>query len=347
MRGGGVAKPQQQSVLQGEGVSTPELKADTVEISAKDKIEEPQKKGMSTGAKWALGILGGAATIYGCVVGHRALTKPSLEKVAQNFSEIFRRDVSKDEAQKLVSEYKDLLKIEDTEEFCKKAFEKVKKDYGYENLNIPLIIEPMSSAHGAAASWSTNRGKLAIFNNLNCNIGEYGRKRILRSLIHEFQHAKQTEISYRTSPEKLLDAIRDSSFRHRIEFVLNLPKEKQEALAKEADMSLDDFVKYLKEIGRDKNGGFDLTSAEGKKLGQFNRSEVSNCLDSLFGEMPKFAKGSKEYELGMKYIEAERNYVPHNLNEVLYRKNLLEVDAYATESKWSTIYNYFANPWRL
>ena len=61
---------------------------DVVQISAGDKIKEScnsEKTGMSTGAKWALGIAGSIAAIYGAVVGHRMLTKPSIEKSCKGF----------------------------------------------------------------------------------------------------------------------------------------------------------------------------------------------------------------------------------------------------------------------
>ena len=120
---------------------------DTVEISAKDKIQNQQKeKGMSTATKIGLAVVGGLATTYACVVGHRMLTKPSIEKVAQNFSEIFRRDISKDEAQKMVNKYKDIFKEDDVEKFCTNIFEQVKKDYGFEKANIKLKIEKMPDA---------------------------------------------------------------------------------------------------------------------------------------------------------------------------------------------------------
>ena len=91
---------------------------------------------MSTGLKWLLGIVGTATAVYGAVVGHRALTKPSIEKVAQNFSEIFRKDISKEEAEKLVNNYKEIFKIDNVDDFCTKIFEQVKKDYGFGNINI-------------------------------------------------------------------------------------------------------------------------------------------------------------------------------------------------------------------
>ena len=83
-----------------------ETPPDTFELSAESNVKKNKEKGMSTGMKWLIGIGITAATVYGCIVGHRALNKPSLEKVAKNFSEIFRKDISKEEAQKLADRYK-------------------------------------------------------------------------------------------------------------------------------------------------------------------------------------------------------------------------------------------------
>lgn len=317
------------------------LNQDKVELSTEKETKSKKKDGLSTGAKWTLGLAGAAVAAYGCVVGHRMLNKPSLEKIAKNFSEIFRRDVSKEEAQKLVSEYKELLKIENTEEFCKNAFEKVKKDYGYANLNIPLIIRKKTS--GCAAAWAKNTGEVIIYQDLSKSLDNYSRKSILRDLIHEFQHAKQTEISYRTSPEKLLDSMESNHPRQAIGNLLSLPEKQQKAFAEQMNMTLDDFIKSLKEEGLKEKP--DILLNNPKWI--FKRAEAKNRLDELFGSMPKYSKGSKEYELGMKYIEAERNYIPSSIDKVKYKENMLEADAYATGPQWSIIYNSFANPWRL
>ena len=79
---------------------------DTFELSAESKIKNNKEKGMSTGLKALLWIGGTAAAIYGCVVGHRAMTKPSLEILQKNFTDIFRREVSKDEAKLLANKYR-------------------------------------------------------------------------------------------------------------------------------------------------------------------------------------------------------------------------------------------------
>ena len=200
----GVTQPVQ--TLSGVIFNTP---PDTDTFSASNQIQNKSNdKGMSTGMKWLLGIAGTAATIYGCVVAHRAITKPSLEKVAKDFSEIFRRDVSKEEAQKLVNNYKEILNIENAEDFYNRAFEQVKKDYGYEKLNIPLLFQ--DSRGKAAAGWEVKDGEVFIFRSKDKPISRYERKNTLISLIHEFQHAKQSEFEYRTSPSKILKALEEN-----------------------------------------------------------------------------------------------------------------------------------------
>ena len=48
----------------------------------------------------------------------------------------------------------------------------------------------------------------------------------------------------------------------------------------------------------------------------------------------------KEYKLGLKYIEANRNYIYGEIDKTKYREQLSEVEAYATKDKWLTICKY-------
>lgn len=321
-----------------------EIPPDTFELSAESKIRgKSEKKGMSTGLKALLWIGGTAAAVYGAVVGHRALTKLSIEKVAKNFSEIFRRDVSKEEAQKLVNNYKEILNIENAEEFYNKVFEQVKKDYGYEKLNIPLVFKESNSK--AAAGWEVKRGEVFIFRSKDKPISRYERKRTLINLIHEFQHAKQSEYQYRTSPAKTLKALDDNSTRRYFAQILDYSEETIEKIAKSMNMSVKDFRKMIiEECKKDKVEG--SVNKNGNKL-KFDKEKAEKRLQELFGHLTPFEKGSKEYELGLKYIENESKYIPHQIDEVLYKKQLLEAEAYGTEPKFEEIYNSFANIWRI
>lgn len=327
------------------GVTSPQTSVnyttppDTVEISAGNKIneastQEKQKTGMSTGAKIGLGILGTAAATYGCVVGHRIINKPSIEKVAKNFSEIFRRDVSKDEAQKMVKNYDELLKIKDKDEFCKKAFEQVKKDYGYEKIDIPLIFE--NTKTNIAAGFNHTDGCIYVYNKeMSSN------KYILASLIHEFKHAQQAEYGYRTSIEKLLDAVHKNSGRHAIKNIIENEK-LLASIAKAQNKTSKEYKEELLKLAKTE----DLFVNVGGKE-SFDRNKRKEVYDRLFSSLSPFKLDSENYKQGLKYIEAEAKYIPSGIDEVLYKNNLLEKDAYATEDKFKEIYNYFANPWRI
>ena len=355
----------------GVGVATPQLTVnyttppDTVEISAGNKIneastQEKQKTGMSTGAKIGLGILGTAAAAYGCIVGHRMINKPSIEKVAKNFSEIFRREIGTDEAQKMVNNYKELLEIKDTEEFCKKAFEQVKKDYGYENLPIKLNLEYLPDkgfktmiSNKVGASWCDTEGTVTLHIpdvKNGAPLAKYSKSEMIRNLIHEFQHAKQTEYACRTSLPKYIEAIKKNcsidveNELKRIDYILkneyDLKKyaEKNKLSIQEAKEKLKKmkelFIKHKDEISK-------------IKTEVINTKYDERVLNELFGKYEKFAPNSKEYALGLKYIENASNYISGKIDKKRYYEQILEKEAHQTGKNFDQIYNHFANPWRI
>ena len=332
-----------------------ETPPDTFELSAESKIrgklEKNKEKSMPTWLKGLLLVGGTAVTAYGCVVGHRALTKPSIEKVAQNFSEIFRRDVSKDEAQKLINNYKELLNIEDTEEFVKKAFEQVKKDYGYEKTPIELKINKIKDYLGSAdAGWSGENGELSINLLIDksgnvCNQNKRGRKCILQTLLHEFQHTKQDEFAYRTSRDDIVKAILNrktdqSVMINNIKNILS-KKSKLEIQAKELNISVEDCKKrYEKLLKNLEQGKYDFS-----KINFDENTQIA--LDDIFKNYKKFAENSEEYKLGLKYIENNNNYIQPGIDRKRYEKQILESEAFGVEDKFDKIYNSFANIWRI
>ena len=189
----------------------------------KDKTNP--KSGLSTGAKWALGIATTAATIYGGIVLHKHLTKPSIEKVAKNFSEIFKKDVSKEEAIKMAERYKEIFAEKDKDKFIEKCFEQVKKDFGYEdltNLKCSKISDAMINEAkergrtlyggyrpvGASYEHMAKDTFLEKFNGEIMEVNPHlSQKEIFKAMVHEFTHAKQHEMCYRTDPKALIDAL--------------------------------------------------------------------------------------------------------------------------------------------
>lgn len=327
------------------------LSQDTVQNSAEKEIKTKKKEGLSTGAKWAIGIAGTALATYGCVVGHRMLNKPSIEKVAKNFSEIFRRDVSKEEAKKIINDYKKLLDIKDTEKFIKEAFEQVKKDYGYEKIPIKLEVNKVKDYLGSSdATWCGEKGILSINilidkNGKVLNTNKRVRKNLLQTIMHEFQHVKQDEIAYRTSRNEIVKAILEKKTNqqdliHSIENILS-KKSKIEIEARKLNISVEECKKQYEKILEDLKSGkysFDKIKFDtNNKIG----------LDDLFKDYSKFTTGSKEYELGQKYIQNTKNYIKSGIDRNGYENQILEAEAFRTEKKFEEIYNYFANIWRI
>ena len=338
---------------------------DTVEISAKDKIQNQQKeKGMSTATKVGLAVVGGLATTYACVVGHRMLTKPSIEKVAQNFSEIFRRDISKDEAQKMVNKYKDIFKEDDVEKFCTNIFEQVKKDYGFEKANIKLKIKRMPDANWSTfktrhelASYSAKDGVLTLCPSHSSKglVSSTCQQEIFENVIHELQHALQSQYAYRTNVTKYIEAMQARSngegrniaeeliadIKTKLSSTYDLKqymKENNLKSVEEAKKELEGLIKVLEEKREEVN----------KLKVTFNKDEQLAILKGIWGNAESFKVGSKEYELGSKYIDNCAHYInPNKFNYEQYKNQLIEKEAFGTEPKAKEIYNCFANPWRI
>lgn len=327
------------------------LEKDTLNISASDKIKNQQKeKGMSTAAKVGLTVVGGLATTYACVVGHRMLTKPSIEKVAQNFSEIFRRDVSKDEAQKMADKYKAILKENDVDSLCSKLFNQVKKDYGYEKIDIKLDIDKITEEarkKEAGGGWLLSKARVTL--RPYCANGQkmtaLDKKHILSTLMHEFQHVKQDEIAYRTNAEKYIQILRKNN---------ELPT--GDKLKKE----LEEMKAILKDEGRLKDWAIErnqtveqlktdinkaLNNNDYSAFISFNEKECRQNLDNLFGKYPKLKINSEEYKKGEKYLENEANYISAYDNETGYLEQILEKEAYGVEKKLKLFYEYIKSIW--
>ena len=311
------------------GVATPQptvnytTPPDTVEISAGNKIneastQEKQKNGMSMGAKWALGILGTAATVYGCVVGHRMINKPSIEKVAKNFSEIFRKEVSTDEAQKMVNRYKEIFKLKDDKDFRNELFKQIKKDYGLENTYYDLSIKKLKNGElghftpfGECKLIDDVAGTKFNFNSKGCVVIDEthakSRELFFNTIVHELNHAKQFEIAYKTNSNEAFNAY----------------------IAK-----IKDELSFINELNQK---GYDMIAELKKPMKEFLGTTPANSLN----------KCSKDYELGLKYIENQKNYISPSKDPRKYSKQFVEKESFNVEKLMDNSLNYFLSPWRI
>ena len=340
-----------------EQVTLPPQKPDTVEISAKNK---KQKEGMSTGMKWLLGLTGTATVVYAGLVGHRAFSRPTLELLQKDFKEIFRREVSKEEIPNILQNYKEIMKIENDKEFCEKAFEQVKKDYGYEKLDIiPTLSEETNTIFGG--QWIISGEAFLLFykNIIKLFGGEFNKitkAKILDSIFHEFQHVKQTEYCMRTNPEKFFDAIlSEKVINQRLieqsEKVLNDEKA-LEYVANTQGITKEQYRQILQqELAIIKEKGYKSLPEVERLMGEKLRLIKSHLYD-LFGGMEKFKPDTQEYELGEQYIKNFKDYKAAELNSdnKEYLNQLVEKEAFKAEGlsldipkRLKSIWNIFDN----
>ena len=329
---------------------------DTVSFSANRQIQNNgNDTGMSTGMKWLLGLAGTAATIYGCVVAHRAIKKPTIEKVTENLSSIFRRNVTKDEATAIVGKYRDIFKVQNYDEYCTKMFEQVKKDYGYGDINIPLkVIYPTGQqpVNGVinCGGWSATGGlKLYAKAPKDSIITQQEKRRIFHTYLHEFQHAKQSEMSYRANPSEYIKALKESYNKDNSkEKVIQRAKEllndeaKLKAFAENNGETIEESRKTMEHIVKaEKDSSIKLD------IDEYKEDVARQNLKEWFGKYSTIDKTSNDYEKAMKYIENERNYITAEENKTEYMKQLLEAEAYGVEPKGDEIIEHLASIWRL
>ena len=318
------------------------LSQDTVQLSAKKEIKTKKKEGLSTGAKWGIGLALTATAVIGGIALHKNIKLKNMQK---SFSEIFRRDMTKEETKQLIKNYDDLMKIENIDDFCEKAFKQVKKDYGYENSNILLKVhkitdEALKKEDGGGWSLEKKTMNLRPYLQAGRTFGYNDKKSLLETLIHEFQHVKQSEIEYRTSSEKLLKILKKNN---------EIPTGEK---LKEA---LDNMKKILNDNARlkswaDSRGQTvealkkDIEQAihhgNYKPFDTFDEKIVSKNLDDMFGSFTKLDSNSAEYQKGLKYLENEANYISAYDDEAGYMAQILEKEAYGVEKLFKNLWEW-------
>ena len=264
---------------------------------------------------------------------------PFIRTISHCLSSILGKKVSYEEAVDKMNAYQKLSYIKDPKEFCQKAFELVKSDFGYKDIDIPLKFENKTGANANHnASWNNECCFITLYNDFSKRMDGIRKAKIIEYLIHEFRHVKQTEMSYRTSPEKFLDAISDNYQRRIVGCLLEQPEESQKLMAQSIGKTLEDFQQTLKEMGLKEK--IDYTMVLDGKRQSLNRQYVKANLDKTFGSLKPFHTGSVKYQRGLNFIEGERTYIPASIDIDKYKKGKLERDAYSTENKWHSIIDY-------
>lgn len=155
----------QQCAFRGDRVSTPELKADTVEIS-KDKVEESQNEEVSTGAKWGigLGIAGTLATVALLIKKNRF---SEVKELAENIN------------------FSKATSLEEAIEFGKKNLG-IKKYSGFESKDLDVINW---LNEGFVNTSNKLKGKLRMPKYVHYTKGEQLSKNTLAGVITEGKYS--------------------------------------------------------------------------------------------------------------------------------------------------------------
>ena len=336
-------------------VSLPEYPSDTVEISSK---KQKEKEGMPKSLKWLLGIGGSGLALYGALVTHRALSRPALETIKKDLSETFRREVTDSEIKELLTKYKDILKIKDKKEFCQKAFDQIKNDYGYKDVDIQLTLNSTTDTIFGGLWMNTGEAFQVYYNKIieMCG-GKFNKQtkaQILDIIFHEFQHAKQTEYCMRTNPEKYFDALTSDKLitpryiesNQKILANENLIKQYATLSGKTPEEMRKEFEQSL-EILRTK--GYKAIPDCVKQVESL-MGPIKERLNSLFGKYERFMPGTKEYELGEQYIKNYGEYIEavEGSENKEYLNQLIEKEArkagassYEIPSRTESIWNIF------
>ena len=304
---------------------------DTVKLSSKDK---------KLMAKMDFSYKASSGLDYkDSIFGSGRVYMSFLRTISRCFSSMFNKKVSYEDAVDKMNAYQKLSYIKDPKEFCQKAFEQVKSDFGYKDIDIPLKFENKTGVNANHnASWNSAYCFMTLYNDFSKKMDGIRKAEIIEYLIHEFRHVKQTEMSYRTSPEKFLDAMSENFQRRIVGSLLEQPEDSQKLMAQSIGKSLEDFQKMLKELGLKEK--VDYTMVLDGKSQSLNRQNTKANLDKTFGSLKPFHTGSVKYQRGLNFIEGERTYILASIDVDKYKKGILEKDAYSTEHKWHSIIDY-------
>ena len=304
---------------------------DKVELSAK-------KKEISNGAKIGIGI--SIATVIGLsaeliwskgkhlkslwekiigkgISGNNSINEDKkyldkIDEIKENFSKIFGRDYTKDEAQELALKYKEIFETEDNNKFLQKMLKQIRTDYDLPEFKLSLNKKPSSLEY---ASWNLFKGgieyniDLIKFNEEGI-VTELNRPNIIMSLAHELKHATQDKIANQVDIHKHITAIIDREQRHN---------------SKAWQIALEEY---------------------GNNIEETREKFAKECYEAIipsFKNLEKIHESSPMYQKGLEYIEGQRNYVTYAEGLDRYRSQLIEKEAFDAGDRMEQIYKWLTN----
>lgn len=274
----------------------------------KDEINEPEQKKnnfpamLLTAGAVGLGTLG----YIKIKKSNNAFFKSSentLKQAKERLKNIFEKDFTTKDAQRIIQKYQELNKISTNEEFYQKLFEQLKKDFEVENKNLALDLmeKPIPVQGGVYQGYTEALTRKIGITNFEDRINT------IKNLFHEFRHVKQNELMYKTDPEQLV-------------------KIKVAELEKSNNAS---WQNILAESNGDKT-----------KAREIVQNEVTQVYNKIWGHLRPISKSTKEYQLGIKYLENEGNRIPTGED---YYEQILEKEAQFVENNAEELFKLIKN----
>jgi hypothetical protein len=189
-----------------------------------------------------LKALAGLAILATSAVVYHKMARPAIiqDKVQKMFLENF----TKDEGLAIQKKYKDILKIQDKDEFINKMFTELKKDYNLENIPIRIdknfkLGEEKNGALQAAAAFTPEVEKGYFLVQVDKSTSNLD---LLESMTHEMRHAKQHVLGYQAlNKEEYVSIMKDR--------VLNTTKRSAEEAGSIAEDFFDEYSNFYNKLG--------------------------------------------------------------------------------------------------
>jgi len=254
-------------------MSAQENTTDTVQQAGQENIQKKKKNRIRN---IIIGAVALPVVIYGAIVLKHKLSKSTFEEIHQCFKEIFSKDLSKEEVNNLLSEYKKLFKNENTEDFAKQMIERLKKDYGIEQVKTELTVTKLADSKISTALNQRESGNASPLAKINImpnthsdDLIRHTQGEVFATGIHEIKHLKQFAEAYRANPDKFAEVL----FRQNVK-----PEEIEKRTQEAIKVYTDSFTKTAKLL---KNGDEKIIEEIIKvtpELKNFDKNEVKTEL---------------------------------------------------------------------
>ena len=197
-----------------------------------------------------------------------------MPKVQKTFKEVFlREDLTEKEALEMLNRYKEIEKIGITsnkEKYIEAVFKEAKRNFGFNNKPIELIIKSPEDNTLAGACDSLNRNIWIRPTRKNSSI--------LKTIHHEFRHAKQHELAYNFDPSIA-----------NYNFMSLLKKEKPKELDRFIDSLIDKHIIEKIEINEEviKHFSKEYETLVVRNFGSFTSTNVPDSQKELAKKLAK------------------------------------------------------------